>query len=452
MTAVSRAPDRLHRGVLAAYAAPAFSQALIHGPIGTVIQGVYGTHFGVALASIALVLIVARIFDAVTDPLIGYLSDRYNTRWGHRKPWLVSGSLLAVVACWFLYVPPEEVSAGHFLLWFLLAYLGWTISEIPYRAWLAELSQDYNERIRIATWRTFARYLGFMAFYGIPFLPMFETSEFTPESLRITAILAAVALPLTAIIAVLVVPRGAQPSREQTISPRRALSAMVHNKPLLYFLMIYAISGLSTGMAYGMLFFFVTGYLGMGPTLALLFFIGAPVGALVMPFWAWLARRIGKQQAWAIAYAASACFLLMHLLVPPGPGNEWLLVAVNIGVFAVSSAGVVIPAAMLADVVDYGRWKFRGDYAGTYFSVQTMMEKAVEGIGAAAGLAVAGWLGFDPQAAQQTAAGARGLLLAFPVLPAAITLLAVPLIWYFPINKRRQRIIVRRLAQREAQK
>ena len=90
---------RLSRKVLAAYAAPAFSQALIHGPVGTVIQGIYGKHFGVALASIAIVLVVSRVFDAVTDPVIGYLSDRYRSRWGKRKPWLLVGSLIAVVAC-----------------------------------------------------------------------------------------------------------------------------------------------------------------------------------------------------------------------------------------------------------------------------------------------------------------------------------------------------------------
>lgn len=446
---MTQAAGRLSRGVLAAYAAPAFSQALIHGPVGTVIQGVYGTHFGLPLASIAGVLLAARIFDAITDPVIGYLSDRYNSRWGHRKPWLIAGSLIAVVACWYLYVPPEDVTASYFLIWFLLAYLGWTISEIPYRAWMAELSEDYNERTRIATWRTFARYLGFMAFYGIPFLPMFETSEFTPESLRITAILAAVSLPLAAVIAARYVPRGRGGALRQTVNLRQALPAMLRNRPLLYFLLIYAISGLSTGMAYGMLFFYVDGYLQMGQTLALLFFLGAPVGALVMPFWAWCAGRIGKQQAWAVAYTASACFMLLHLLVPPGPENAWMLVAVNLGVFAVSSVGVVVPAAMLADVVDYGRWKYRGDYAGSYYAVQTMMEKGVEGLGAAIGLSVAAWFGFDPQATEQSERGVRGLLLAFPLLPAALTLLSVPLIWHFPINERRHRAILCAIARRE---
>jgi len=440
-------PATLSTVVLAAYAAPAFSQALIHGPVNTVLQGVYGKFFGMPLASIALVLVISRVFDGITDPLIGYLSDRYNTRWGHRKPWLVVGSLLAVVACWFLYVPAGEISVGYFLFWFLMAYLGWTISEIPYRAWMAELSEDYNERTRIATWRTFARYMGFIAFYGIPFLPMFETSDFTPETLKVTAILATIALPTTAILAAWLVPRGTALTQRRAISLRAAWPAVVRNKPLLLFLLTYATGGLATGCAFGQLFFFVDGHLGLGPTLALLFVLGAPIGAAAMPFWSWLALRIGKTRTWAWAYAASATFLLLHLFIPVGdPGKPWLIFLFTL-VFAVSSVGVVMPAALLADVVDYGRWKFGGDYAGSYYSLQTMVEKSVEGLGVAMGLAVLAWFGFDAQAGEQTARATFGLLLGFPVLPAVLIFCTVPLILKFPITERRQKTIVRRLRQ-----
>ena len=445
---VSAKKTALSRTVLAAYAAPAFSQALIHGPVGTVIQGIYGKHFGVALGSIAVVLVVSRIFDGISDPVIGYLSDRYRTRWGKRKPWLLIGSLIAVVACWYLYVPPGTVSATYFLFWFLLAYLGWTISEIPYRAWMAELSDDYNERTRIATWRTFARYMGFIAFYGIPLLPFFETSEFTPESLRVTALLASVALPSTAIIAALLVPEGNADRSAGSPSIKAALPAVVTNKPLMLFLATFATGGLSTGMAFGMVFFFVDSHLSLGATLALLFVLGAPIGAAAMPFWSWLANRIGKQRTWAVAYTASASFLLLHLLIPQGPAGELWLIAAFVAVFAVSSVGVVVPAALLADIVDYGRWKYKADYAGSYYSIQTMVEKGVEGLGVALGLAIASYFGFDPQLAEQTDRGTLGLLIAFPVLPAILTYLTVPIIWRFPIDEGRQKIIVKRLSQR----
>lgn len=463
------AGQRVPLGVLAAYAAPAFSQALIHGPVNTVIQGIYGKHFGLELASIATVLLLARVFDGVTDPLIGYWSDKYRSRWGRRKPWLLVGSMVAVFACWRLYIPAGEVTFGSFLFWFLLAYFGWTLSEIPYRAWLAEISTDYHERTRLATWRTFARYMGFLAFYGVPFLPMFATTEFTPETLEVTAWLAAIALPLTAVIACYVVPTHAASLTGEassaveedspgdpvpgaptpaTLSAGETLRSVWANRPLRLFLVIYAISGIATGSAFGSLFFFVDSHLQLGAALALLFVLGSPIGAAAMPFWSALAARIGKQRTWAIASVMSASAMAMHLLIPAGPDGELMLYVCFGLVFVASSVGVVMPAALLADVVDYGRLKFGQDYAGTYFAVQTMIEKAVEGLGVALGLAIASSFGFDPTASEQSASGSLGLMLAFPIVPAIFTCLTVPFIWRFPIDARRHRIIMRRLAQR----
>jgi len=438
----------LSRKVLAAYAAPAFAQALIHGPAATIIQGIYGKHFGIPLAAIATVLLIARLFDAVTDPVIGYLSDRYPTRWGRRRPWLVAGSLISVVACWFLYNPGGPVSVGYFLSWFLLAYLGWTVCEIPYRAWLAEISLDYNERTRLATWRTFALYAGITALYGMPYLPFFSTTEFTPETLRVTAIFAAIALPTMSLIAARVVPECVEMTEARPPRLRDAWPALVGNKPFLLLTAIFMIGGIGGGMAYGMLFFFVDSYLHLGASLGLVFMLGAPVGAMAIPLWGGVTRRLGKVRTWALSYLLSGCILLGHLLIPTGPEGKLWLIANFIAMFLVSPGGAVITASMLADVVDYGRLRFGSDYAGSYVAVQTMLEKAVGGLGAAGGLAVAAWFGFDPAAREQTSQAIAGLMIASPILPATLTLLTLPLIWRFPIDEHRQRLIVRRLAQR----
>ena len=441
--------DKLPPGILAAYAAPAFAQALIHGPAAAVIQLVYGKDFGVPILGIATVLLVARIFDAVTDPIIGYLSDRVKTRWGHRKPWLIVGSGIAVVACWFLYVPSGEVTTSYFLIWFLLAYLGWTISEIPYRAWMAEISQDYNQRTRIATWRTFALYLGMLSFYGVPYLPFFATTEFTPETLRFTAIVAGILLPLTAIVASIVVPRGDVREQGNRVSLRKLAPAVLQNKPFLLLTFTFAIGGLAGGMG-GLMPFFVDSYLGLGNLLAGAFVLGTVAGAAGMPVWSLIAQRIGKKQAWAIGYSLQSLFLFCHLLIPVGAeGAAWMMTLFFL-LFLISSVGVVVPMAMMADIVDYGRLKFGGDYAASYFSIQVMIEKGAAGLGAAVGFWIAGNLGFNPQLGEQSPEAVRGLLLAFPTIPAIVTLATIPLILLFPIGAKEQRDIVRRLELREA--
>ena len=104
---------------------------------------------------------------------------------------------------------------------------------------------------------------------------------------------------------------------------------------------------------------------------------------------------------------------------------------------------------MLADVVDYGRWRFGTDYAGTYFAFYTMVQKINVGIGSAVGLAVAGFFGFDATVAEQTSSGVLGLKLGVAVLPAITYVIATVLIWKFPITRRRQRAIVRAIERRD---
>ena len=87
-----------------AYGLPLLPLYFLFGPI-TILQGIYVKYFGLPLTAVATVLLIARLFDAVTDPIIGYCADRYYTRHGSRKPLIVVGGLLFIISSWFLYVP-----------------------------------------------------------------------------------------------------------------------------------------------------------------------------------------------------------------------------------------------------------------------------------------------------------------------------------------------------------
>ena len=173
------------------YVAPIMMLTFLWGPIG-ILQGIYAKYFGVALTTIATVLLVSRLFDAVTDPLIGYWSDRYQERKGSRKPFILLGGLFFVNSSYFLYVPIDpsdidsstEVSGLYFLVWFLLFYLSWTFLEVPHIAWAAELATESKERNKIYSLRSMATLLGILCFYLVPFLPFFPTREFTPHTLQ----------------------------------------------------------------------------------------------------------------------------------------------------------------------------------------------------------------------------------------------------------------------------
>lgn len=443
-------PGQLSRGVLLAYSAPAFSQILIHGPVNGIVQGIYAKEFGLSLSAIAFVLLIAGCADVVSSPLIGYLSDRYRIRHGSRKPWLIVGSCIAVVACWFLYAPTPPVTNTYFLGWLLLAYLAWAISEIPYGAWIAEISDDYDQRTRLATWRAIFAYGGSIAFFAVPFLPFFPTTEFTADTLRWTALIAGIALPSMTLVAVAFVPNGHASRPTAAVASRNPWRAVFRNRPLLIFALMFALIGLANGVLAGVLFFFFDSYLHQGEAMAGIFIVALPMGALAVPVWGYLCRRFGKQRAWAAGTAATAFAIIGYGLVPPGDAGTYWLAAVHVLVIASYVAYAVASPAVLADVVDYGRWRFGADFGGTYFSFYSLMYKSAPHLGSAAGIAMLGLFGFDPKLAEQTAGGQWGLLFTFCAVPAILLLIAAPLVWYFPIDARRQAIIARRLSRTAA--
>jgi Na+/melibiose symporter-like transporter len=126
------------------------------------------------------------------------------------------------------------------------------------------------------------------------------------------------------------------------------------------------------------------------------------------------------------------------------------MVAVQLLVILLYAGFPVAAPAVLADVIDYGKLRFGVDHAGTYFAIYNVMYKAVPGFGAALAIALISYGGFDARLAEQSVTGTWALLTTFSVVPAVLLAMVVPLIWYFPIDARRQRVIILRLHSLEA--
>jgi GPH family glycoside/pentoside/hexuronide:cation symporter len=443
-------PAALGTTVIAAYALPQFSQSLIHGPVGAIIQGIYAQEFGLSLAAIATVLLVASIVDAAVNPVVGYASDRYRLAGGSRKPWIFAGTLVCMAATWFLYAPAPPVTAGYFMAWLVLAYVGWALVEVPHAAWMPEITANYDERTRLATWRAVAAYLGITAFMAIPYLPFLSTSTFSAESLRWTAIVALVALPTFALIALTVVPSAAPVHATPAAVPRIEWRGVLQNRPLHIFALAFLLYQLAPGVLNGVLFFYVVIHLGQGKLMAGLMLMTVVAALISIPAWGWLCRRIGKHRAWALSCVMGAMLIPCYALVPEGPQGTILLALVQLGVVVSFAVFPVAAPAVLADVIDYARLRYGADYGGSYFAIYNVFYKSLANVGGAVALAAAGFAGFNPQATTQSSGATAALIVIFSVVPAVLLALAAPLIWRFPIDARRQATIAKRLASRDA--
>ena len=211
MTAADRTvPSRDVRGVglfaVLAYALPAAATQFILAPFSTVAPGVYVTHFGIDAATMGVALLVMRIADAVTDPLVGHLSDRTRSRIGPRKPWLIAGAILTMAAGWLVLSPLGTPTAAGLILWSVLFFLGWTMMEIPHAAWGAELSREPTARTTVFFLRAACGVAGGTAFAALPFLPVFESTAISPRTLSAAALAFCFIAPLTVAVAVVFAP------------------------------------------------------------------------------------------------------------------------------------------------------------------------------------------------------------------------------------------------------
>ena len=134
-----------------AIAIPASAAAL---PIGVYLPTIFARDFGLSLGSIGLVFLLGRLWDAVTDPVVGALSDRTRSRFGRRKPWIAAGGALFLAAALFLFFPAAGVTPLYLGVVLFFFYRGWTAMQIPFLAWSGEISGQYHQRTRIATYQT----------------------------------------------------------------------------------------------------------------------------------------------------------------------------------------------------------------------------------------------------------------------------------------------------------
>lgn len=435
-----------------AYVFPVLPLYFLFGPLA-LLQGLYAKYFGLSLVTIATVLFISRVFDALIDPLVGYVADRYYLRYGSRKPFIMLGGVLYILSSWFLFVPPSDVSSVYFLFWFLVFFLAYTLFEIPHLAWASSLVNDAHEKNRLYGLRSCCLFLGGFLFYSIPLLPVFETNEFTPETLKWSVIVAGSMMLPALYFCITKVPENSS-AYEMTgsivgekgvvESIKAVLRSVGSNRPFKIFVAACVFTGVGYGAWFALLFLFVDAYLGLGEKFSAVFMTSFGLGIIALGIWYKVAGRLGKQKTWLIGM----------LLVLPGLLGMWALSAnsnvatllilitmINCGFAAFNS---MVPS-LLSDIVDFGVLKSGADCTATYFSFYTLINKTVVALGGAIGFSIAGFFGFDPTINQHGSDAVLGLRLGVVLIPALSVLVSIVLIANIPINFRQHSIIKRRL-------
>ncbi|WP_268815691.1 MULTISPECIES: MFS transporter [Spiribacter] len=419
----------LSRGQVLTYGLPAVPLAVMGVPMYVFLPGFYGETLG--LAAVGAALLLARLWDVVTDPLIGSLGDRLQTRWGRRRPLIAAGLPILLVSAWALFRPPEAVGLGYLLGWGLAAYLGWTLMSLPYTAWGAELSEDYDQRASLTASRE-----GFMlagTLLAIAWPTLVGAGRADAETLSGLAWLLVLLLPPVVALALWRVPEYRLTAH--SVGWREGWQLLRHNRPFLRLLAAYVMNGLANGLPASLFTLFVIHVLRAeawtGPLL-LVYFV---VGIAALPGWLWLSRRIGKHRAWALSMLWTSLIFAAVPFLGPGDTTAFLIICLLSGVGV--AVDMALPAAIQADLVDIDTAAGGGRRTGLYFGIWNMATKLALALAVGIAFPLLEWFGFDATRVEDRD-GTFALALFYGAVPIGFKLAATALMWRFPHDRRAQ--------------
>lgn len=413
----------------------------------------YSNIFGLSLKDAGIILLVTRIWDAVSDPMMGVIADRTKTRWGKYRPYLLWVAPFFSVCGILLFFTPDFDYAAK-LIWayttYILMMTVYTGINVPYGAMLGVMTDDSREKTVFSSFRMFFAYGGsFLAmFFWEPLTKFFGGYHSEVGWFWAMVVVAVCCLVLFVLCFSL--------TREHihttsSVSVGSDFKSLLHNRPW-WILIVAALSfNLFTTVRGATVAYYFNDIVGSNAVLAF--------ASVIVPFYAGLflsvgevsnmlgvattvsvAGRFGKKSTFIGVNVLLAVLSVAFFFVPSTPAGYWTMLVMQVVISVLT--GIMSPLiwSMYADVSDYAELRYHTASTGLIFSSSSMAQKFGSAIGGWATLTLLGSFGYitDSAALQAGATQPEGALMCLRSLmsfvPAAVSVLAIAIVYFYPLT------------------
>ena len=434
----------------------------------------YSNVFGLSLADAGVLMLVTRIWDAVSDPMMGIIADRTKTRWGKYRPYLLFFALPFAVCGVLLFTTPENGKTVWAYVTYILMMTVYTGINVPYGSLLNVMTADSDEKSVLSSYRMFFAYGGsFIALFAWePLCNMFDKARVAVEGAGGLAsistnpaawhnamiVIASCCLVLFLLCFLLT---REHVRSESTVSVGTDLKLLLKNKPWWLLIGAALASNLFNTVRGTTTAYFFADYIvktvEMAPQWAFLVSAGIflSIGEIANMVGVVLAvpmsKHLGKKSTYMLSMAALVVLSILFFFLPATTGGYWAMLAFQLVISVFT--GVISPLvwSMYADVADWSELKDGTASTGLIFSSASMAQKFGGAFGGSAVMWMLAAFGYSTVAgAVQTETAMLGLRILMSWVPAAVAALSILVVWFYPLTKKKMEGVQAELATRRA--
>lgn len=402
---------------------------------------------GISPALGGMIFLIARVWDAITDYFMGQISDRFPLKLGHRRPYILMGAIpmgLLFAALWYV---PEFSSSGRFFYYltiYVLFNTAYTVVSVPYGALMAQMTQNFNERTVLSSFRVGFSFVGsLLGAAGIPLIVDGVFGHLLPEqSYFYMGIIFGVAMMFILCFTAIVSKERVQGERSHQDNMWKTITSFFSLQEFRQVASMYLFNAIGTAIILALSIFFISDVLKLGDDAAIFMAIPLVTAIVFAAFWTILANKFGKRTTYIYGAVFTIVVLFFTLIVPEQNITYISIFLIFIGIAL--SASQIIPMSLLPDVIDIDEYYHYKRREGAFNGIIMFLHKASSGIA----VALVGFLieyfgytealpGQSAEALYQPDSALTAIRIILAILPSICFLIAIIFTWRLNITKER---------------